>query len=206
MTNEKRYGIIEKEYPDTDVFIRLSAFLRQFGNYFHRVRIMKQLTFLEQMNTDGFAPKTCAFTGHRELDGDFSKSDLKKSILACMEMGVTTFFSGMAMGFDMLAAELVIELKKKFPSVKLVACVPCHEQEKYYSDKDKQRYVKLLKNADEVVVLSDHYFQGCMQKRDRYMADRADLLIAYCRKTTGGTAYTVNYFKKAKSEERILYV
>lgn len=166
---------------------------------------MRQLTFFNA-EQEGFAPKTCAFTGHRELFEDFSQAALKAQIQACMEMGVTTFFSGMAMGFDMIAVQLVLELKSQYPDVRIVACVPCLEQEKYYSDEDKKQYAKLLKQADEVVVLSEQYFRGCMQKRDRYMADRADVLIAYCRKTTGGTAYTVQYFQKTKSNERILFL
>lgn len=171
----------------------------------HRDRSMEQLTFFNR-EKDKSPPETCAFTGHRELGDDFSKSKLKKQIRACIEEGVTTFFSGMATGFDLVATELVLELKKKHPDVKLVACVPCLGQEKYYSEADKARYVKYLKKADEVVVLSEQYFRGCMQKRDRYMADRADVLIAYCRKSKGGTAYTVSYFKKKNLDARILYL
>jgi hypothetical protein len=44
-----------------------------------------------------------------------------------------------------------------------------------------------------------------MQKRDKYMADNADILIAYLKKPTGGTAFTVNYFtKKYPLKEKIL--
>lgn len=170
-----------------------------------RDRSMEQLTFFNREKEES-PPETCAFTGHRELGDDFSKSKLKKQIRSCIEGGVTTFFSGMAMGFDLIATELVLELKKKHPDVKLVACVPCLEQEKYYSEADKARYVKCLKKADEVVVVSEQYFRGCMQKRDRYMADHADVLIAYCRKSKGGTAYTLSYFKKTHSDVRIIYL
>ena len=76
----------------------------------------------------------------------------------------------------------------------------------YFSEEDKERYARILKKADEVVLLSDHYYNGCMQNRDRYMVDRADALIAYCRKEEGGAAYTVKYFLKTKNEENIIYV
>ena len=150
--------------------------------------------------------KACAFTGHRELGEDFSARKLKKQIKQLMEGGVTTFLNGVAVGFDLLAAEYVLELKKKFPNVKLIACVPCYGQEKKYSTEDKARYIKIIKNADEVVALAEHYFRGCMQNRDRYMVDNAELLICYCRKTTGGTAYTVRYFEKTHGEEFIFPV
>ena len=170
-------------------------------------RIMKQLEFLfKKEKTFSASPKSCAFTGHRHLGEDFSARKLKKEIKKMMEAGAETFYNGMAMGFDLLAAEQVLDLKKKFPEVKLVACVPCYGQEKYFPEEDKERYARILKKADEVVTLSDHYYNGCMQNRDRYMVDRADALIAYCRKEEGGAAYTVKYFLKTKNEENIVYV
>ena len=168
---------------------------------------MEQMKFLFDNNdTENAKPKSCAFTGHRQLEGDFSARKLKKEIKKLMEKGVEIFYNGMAMGFDLIAAEHVLSLRKKFPSVKLIACVPCYGQEKYFSSADKRRYAKILKKADETQILSEHYYRGCMQKRDRYMADRADFLIAYCHKEEGGTAYTVKYFKKQKGEEKIIFI
>ena len=168
---------------------------------------MEQLNFLLKTGEDApLHKKACAFTGHRQLGEDFSARKLKKEIKKLMEAGVDTFYNGMAMGFDLIAAEQVLELKKKFPCARLIACVPCYGQEKYFSDEDKKRYAKILKKADETVTLSEYYYNGCMQKRDRYMADRADVMIAYCKKEEGGAAYTVKYFSKTKGKENIIYV
>ncbi len=88
--------------------------------------------------------------------------------------------------------------------MKLIACIPCYGQEKRYSEEDKKRYAEILKKADEIVYVSEQYDRGCMFKRDRYMADNADTLIAYCKKTKGGTAYTVRYFtEKYPLKEKI---
>ena len=90
--------------------------------------------------------------------------------------------------------------------IKLVACIPCYGQEKNFSEKDKTRYVRILKKADEKIVLSDTYFKGCMQNRDRYMADRADILLTYCKKEVGGTAFTVKYYKKNYPENEVIFL
>ena len=148
----------------------------------------------------------CAFTGHRDLAENFNKEQLKSEIIALIEEGATAFYCGMAVGFDLLAAECVLALRKKYPQVKLIACVPCYGQEKYFSDADKKRYVKILKKADEKVVLADHYYQGCMQNRDKYMVERADVMIAYCTKATGGAAYTLKIFEKLKPDGEIHFV
>ena len=152
----------------------------------------------EQLKIDALvkAPKTCAFSGHRELGRDFSVLNLKREIKKLIERGVETFYCGMAQGFDLTAGEVVLALKKKYENINLVACIPCENQYKYYSLDEKKRYAQILKKADETVVLSGDYYKGCMLARNRYMADRADVLICYCKKEIGGTAYTVNYFSK----------
>ncbi len=163
---------------------------------------MKQLEINElQQNNE----KACAFTGHRDLEKDFSTQDLKKEIERLItQKNVTTFYVGMAMGFDLVAAETVMKLKKKYP-VKLVACIPHYNQEKYFSDRDKKRYYDLLKKCDEKIMVSEKYYKGCLLKRNRYIIDRADYLIAYLRKDIGGTAYTVNYYLKNKTNP-IIYL
>lgn len=139
---------------------------------------------------------SCAFTGHRRLGVDFDPERLKKEIESCVSRGVELFYCGMAAGFDLYAAECVLELKRKFPFLRLAACIPCDGQEKYFSCEDKKRYVTILAACDEKILLADKYFKGCMQRRNAYMAERADALIAYCRKEKGGAAYTLKCFLK----------
>ena len=148
--------------------------------------------------------KTCVFTGHRELPSDFPKKKLKEEIKKLIALGVDTFLCGMAIGFDLLAAETVLSLKRKYPHVKLVACIPCIGQEKYFSKSDQKRYASAVKKADEKVILSDSYYRGCMQVRDKYMAERGDVMIAYCTKKEGGAAYTVRCFEKKHPDAEII--
>ena len=140
----------------------------------------------------------CAFTGHREIPSDeYEKIRVftKKTVDLLISRGVTEFISGGAVGYDMLSAEIVIEAKKYAP-VKLVIAVPCKGQERYYSFSDKKRYKYIMENADEITVLSEHYYNGCMQVRNRYMVNKADFLVSYCTKTSGGTYYTKSYAEK----------
>ncbi|MBO5481462.1 MAG: DUF1273 family protein [Clostridia bacterium] len=162
----------------------------------------KQLSLIEPTQN----VKTCAFTGHRNLDADFSKSALKKQVEKMIKKGVDTFLCGMAVGFDMLAAETVLALKKKYPNVKLIACIPCYGQERFFSEEDKKRYAVLVQNADEKTVLAERYYKGCMQKRDIYMADRADTMLAYCKRETGGAAFTVRYFQRKYPNKEIVFL
>lgn len=163
--------------------------------------------FLEQISLQPSKKiTTCAFTGHRELPRDFSYTALKKQIAALIEEGVHTFYIGMARGFDLAAAKAVISLKKKYPQIRWVACIPFFGQEKNFCALDKKKYVKYLQQADEKQILSENYYKGCMHERDRYMADRADVLVAFLRHDTGGTAYTVRYFQKKYPFNRVIFL
>ena len=163
---------------------------------------MKQLSIFEEEKQI----KTCVFTGHRELPSDFSKKALKNEITKLVQAGVDTFLCGMAIGFDLLAAESVLLVRKKYPTVKLVACIPCIGQEKYFSKADQKRYVDAVRKADEKVILSDSYYKGCMQVRDKYMAERGDVMLAYCTKKEGGAAYTVRCFQKAHPNGDVIFL
>ena len=85
----------------------------------------------------------------------------------------------MAIGFDMIAAELVLELKKKYSFITLECAIPCKEQDKLWRQEQKERYTNILSQADNVTYVSDRpYFDGCMQKRNKYMVDNSSMLIA----------------------------
>ena len=152
------------------------------------------------------AMTACAFTGHRELPDDFSVNRLTELIRDLITEGVNTFYCGMAKGFDLLAAETVISLREEYSHIRLILCIPFYGQEKSFSKADKARYADVCKNADEQTLLSEGYYKGCLLARNRYMAEKADALVACYRKETGGTAYTVRYFKKIKPDGKIIFV
>lgn len=144
--------------------------------------------------------KTCAFTGHRNVGDDLDINALTELVQTLIDKGVDTFLDGMARGFDLIAAQVVVKLKEKNPQIKLIACVPCPNQEKYFSDEDKEIYYSVLEKCDEVKILSERYYKGCMHTRNRFMVDNSSKLIAYDRAEDGGTVYTVGYAGKRAKE------
>lgn len=153
-------------------------------------------TFAEQLNM--FEPKPdgiCALTGHRVLAADFSHERLRAALRALAEGGTRTFLCGMALGFDLACAEAILQLRAQY-GLCLVACIPCADQSERYPRAGRAQYVRILAECDERVVLHEHYFEGCMFARNRYMVDRCDRLLAYLTGTCGGTYYTVRYAQK----------
>ena len=139
---------------------------------------------------------TACFTGHRSLPDDKLNQlseTLKATICEAYDKGYRCFCSGGAVGFDLLAAEAVLSLKGKYNDMKLILIIPCPEQTKYWPDKEIKRYEKIMSRADKTVCVSEHYFKGCMQKRNRFLVDNSSLCIYWLTKESGGTKYTVDY-------------
>lgn len=143
--------------------------------------------------------KTCMFTGHRTISPRHLSS-LSQRIDELLEKlvseGYTEFRAGGAVGFDTLVALKVIEKKKKYGFIKLQLYLPCHEQERGWSENLKKAYYYVIEHADSVRYSCESYVNGCMQKRNRDMVNGSELCVAYCGKSSGGSAYTVSYAKK----------
>ena len=140
--------------------------------------------------------KTCCFSGHRILP-DYKKllPKLQEETERHIQLGVTHFLNGGAIGFDILAAEVVLSLKQKY-NISLEMVLPCLDQDKTWNKKNKIRYNYILTNADKVTYLANQYYDGCMIERNRYMVDHSDYCIAYLVNQRGGSYYTVNYALK----------
>lgn len=155
---------------------------------------------------------TCAFTGHRPKsfpwkynenarDCMLLKEVLAEQIAALADRGVTDWLSGMAQGADAWCAQIVLDLKKENPTLRLHCILPCEGQEDKWPIAERERYHSILKQADEVVYVSRTYHPGCMLERNRCMVDRASVLLAVYNGTyRSGTAMTVRYAKALDRE------
>jgi len=144
--------------------------------------------------------KTCCFTGHRP-DGIIERpEDLEYEFdtalrQACLD-GYTTFLTGMAKGFDIIAAEYVLLLRQSGSPVRLVCAMPYPAFGARGKDEWSERSRRILGQADDIVYVCDHYHRGVFQQRNRWMVDRSSRVIAYYKGTDGGTKNTVEYAAK----------
>ncbi len=139
---------------------------------------------------------TCCFTGHHRLPIDRLDGILKRlgdEVDALMGQGVTDFISGGALGFDQIAAALILSKKEKGCNVRLILALPCHNQEDCWAEEQKELYRYLLAGADEIVYVSETHTEGCIKKRNCYMVDRSAYCICACQRFLGGVSQTVGY-------------
>ncbi len=147
---------------------------------------------------------TCCFTGPRSprlpMEGnEFSfeisalKTNIRSAVIDAYSEGFRFFMSGMAEGFDLFAAEIVLELKNELEGIALVAALPWSGAPKSHSARISRRMESVLKKADSVVSLSENYIHGCEHLRNRYMVDNSTRIIGYYNGLSGGTAHCWNY-------------
>lgn len=147
---------------------------------------------------------TCCFTGHRpaKLPWGYNESDprcvkLKQRMADAIEIayqeGYRHFLCGMALGCDIYFCETVLALREKYPDITVEAAIPCPSQADAWPAAQRRRYEALVAACDLETMVSNKYTSSCMTRRDRYMVDRASLLIAAFDGSPGGTRYTVQY-------------
>ena len=145
--------------------------------------------------------KSVAFTGHRSVpyaQTGIVKYRLQNAVRRFYNNGFRIFYCGMAVGFDLLAAEVVLSLKEELKDIKLVAAVPFKNQYCKFLREDKRRYFDVLQKVDEVITLSEEYYKGCLLRRNDFMLENSSGLIAfYNGEQKGGTYYTCK-----RAEER----
>lgn len=142
---------------------------------------------------------TCCFTGHRQISPEIMPTlatELESVLLQLIGDGFRFFCAGGALGFDTLAAETVLHLKMQYPQIRLILVLPCHEQTRGWKPEDVRRYEAIRKKADKVIYTAEHYTRGCMHLRNRYLVDHSAVCVAYCTRTTGGSAYTMAYARR----------
>ena len=143
--------------------------------------------------------RTACFTGHRELPAEriseISKR-LEDTLVTLIEQGYCYFGAGGALGFDTLAAQAVLRLRERYPQIRLILVLPCLNQTRGWPQADIDTYEEIKRCADKVTYTSEHYFRGCMQKRNRHLVDNSSVCICYLMKSSGGAAYTVDYARR----------
>ena len=138
--------------------------------------------------------KICTFAGHKEIYGTSTLQEkLKKEIINLIEQyGVNTFYNGGKGGFDWLCAECINELKNDYPFIKsylILAYMPGKKNQfdiDLYKKFDDTLYPEIEKTPPKFAII----------KRNEWMIDKADFLIAYVEHNWGGAYRTLSYAKK----------
>lgn len=157
------------------------------------------------------------FTGPRPYklpgNGDACNADAQKIAFAvsreieyAAKQGKLNFLSGLMAGFDILAAEQVL-LLKKLPPYNNIRCIlvgPFRKgffATKYWTPDWIRRARNLCEAANFGISLYDTYYKGVYYKRNQFLVSNASQVICFYNGASGGgTAYTLELAHKAGLE------
>ena len=146
----------------------------------------------------------CCFTGHRPGKISLNEREMKRlletAIDAAIAQGYVTFISGMAQGTDIYAAEIILEKRRTNNNLHLICALPHPDFDSRRSLYEKLRFERIIRKADFVKEVNDHYFTGCYQVRNKWMVDHAARLIAVWNGQPSGTGNTVAYAQRQNVE------
>lgn len=156
---------------------------------------------------------SCFFTGHRILPTERLpeiRRHLELQIRRRIRDGVTDFYSGGAMGFDLLAALQVWNLQQEFPQIRLRMYLPFRGYENRWPAKEKELLHTVCGASKEVNYVSEGgYTPTCMRDRNEALVKKAHYGIAFRRTSHSGTAQTMaiakNYGREVINLADLIY-
>ena len=135
------------------------------------------------------------FCGHSNcLFSDEEKEKLKQLLIKEIRKNPTCkFYLGGYGDFDSLCLRTLRELKTDHPDIELLFITP-------YIDKDYSKLEFAKYHYDDVIFppLESIPRKFAILKRNEWMVDSADLVIAYVKYSWGGAAKTLEYAKRKK--------
>lgn len=144
---------------------------------------------------------TVSFTGHREAYSAELREKLRDKLDELINAGADTFCAGGALGFDTLAAEVVLDLQGEYPWITLKLVLPCppEAQAGRFSPQARKLYYDMLRNADSVETISPVYTDDCMKRRNMRLIALADVCVCFYNEEArfaSGTGQTVRMAEK----------
>ena len=127
------------------------------------------------------------FCGHREVrEPEKIRKWLYETVEGLILEGADCFYLGGYGQFDAMAANVVRELKQRYPNIRSVLVLPYLDREF-----DTSRYYESIYPPLENVPR-----RYAISKRNEYMVDNADVVIAYVVFSFGGASKTLRYAER----------
>jgi uncharacterized phage-like protein YoqJ len=116
---------------------------------------------------------------------------LESAIRELYALGYRNFLCGMALGFDIEAAEVALALREELEELQVVAIIPFADMQRSFSSEWQRRFERIVAEANETITLASHYSSEVYAVRNNFLVDNSSACIAYFDGSKGGTAYTV---------------
>ena len=136
------------------------------------------------------------FCGHREISDSAGsiRTWLNGTVESLIQRGANLFYLGGYGAFDRMAASVVGEMKRTYPTIQSVLVLPYLDSTLDPSGYDGTTYPSLENVPRRFAIV----------RRNEWMVQTSDVLVAYVLYTWGGAVKTLEYAQR-KKKEVILY-
>lgn len=127
------------------------------------------------------------------------KERLRTEILDLTKQGYTTFFSGVELGIEMWGAEIVLELQKTHPTLKLIPYLADERRADDWEEPLRERYFDhILPQSEPAIYTEFRPDHDSMMKRDKLMIQRSAVVLAFFKgePLEMRVAHSLNYAKE----------
>lgn len=145
-----------------------------------------------------------AFTGHRTYQHS-AEEQLRTTILSLYNQGARTFRVGMAEGFDLAAAEAILEIMSESCDITLEAYIPWQGFNSHLTSDKQERYQRILQQCDTITTISEEFRPWVFRERNDRLVEGADYVVAWWDGSSSGTGYTVRKALKKRCKVVNLY-
>ena len=180
------------------------------------------------MTADSFQPdkpRTVCISGHREksivpaegISADFAaeciKAVLYRYIDMAVDMGYTSFISGLAMGTDLWAAGYILRRKAHNKSIRLIGAMPFLHHADHFSAESRKALAEVEQGCDVLLSVSPYpeirytsnavnnmrFSHDLYRDRNYFMVDNSSAVISFYNpdEYRSGTAQTLRYANKS---------
>jgi uncharacterized phage-like protein YoqJ len=123
--------------------------------------------------------KSATITGESTASFIANKLPIARLIDWGRDKGIRHFYSGMSLGVEQIAAEILSDRCYKWTAV-----VPSFEPNESWDFRQKQKYRKLLKRTNKPIILFEQYSEKGRELCYQYMIHRSDFLLTYWNETS----------------------
>ena len=129
------------------------------------------------------------FCGHKQVENeDQVRQWLENAVDGLIREGADVFYLGGYGGFDRMALTVVNEAKEAHPGVRAILALPYLDRSMDLDAYDGSIYPPLEKVPRRYAI----------SRRNRWMVDQADVVVAYVIHEWGGAAMTLRYAEAKK--------
>ena len=140
--------------------------------------------------------KICAFFGHRDTPITNSLvSMLEATLVFLINQGVDVFWCCEQGDFDWMVRSVVLKLKKRFSHIKVcyVLAYPTFLRSEISSAYLEETYDEIIYPS----IVAEGYPKFAISRRNQYIAEKADVIVCYIKRQSGGA------FKAVKTAEKL---